>query len=491
MVDSKRLVFMLVYYVVALLSCVVLLLKRHKESVLHRKPMLNIVSTLGGMVGITMICIRESDKAAFPCAAYIVMSNLFLFLFTVPYIMRIINVALVYKWNMDAAHGDVHDKNFKGYEVVRNRTLTAWMAVIGVTFMIHMTFIAIQLSTIAVWNGKDYLDHGCDMDVELAEMDIIALCYCVTLCLCLVYWRNVREAYSIMLESRICLVIWTVSGVPFVIMTTIPALDWVEEYLFPHSVWIMACVSTSTLISNVLPLFVRSHKAFYRNEQTNKGARNQAQQKISALKQMHTSTYEAKKHDDIEIIPIDCSQHHEPDADVDGVTCFINIEHMIDDNERTVHLLNTAAEALSVASVKMYLEATRRLKESTSTDETDTQHAVNMELYYTYLSPTATTGPCVRDMVSEDHMARSKLITLDLNVVNSGNTYMCRVALESITSEFLKNYIQKRFLEYETDSCLPFTARSWISTRFDTCIQYETYAKCPCLFSIFFKRVSE
>lgn len=224
-----------------------------KELFASRRLYLTILSNVGGLIMVTVICVREQDPAGFSCALYIVCSNAFVYLYGIGYVVRAVWLRFQHTLNEEICK---HEGAFDFDSGKKAATWKSWVVLgLSIALAVHVTVAVMELLRLAREEGKGYLTHGCWLDFELEIFLIQFGVYLAVMIFMVCIIIKVSDAYWISSELRLCMAAWLLFGGMFFLFTLLPQLKPVGR-LFPQSSWLLIAIGLTFIISDVLPLIV-------------------------------------------------------------------------------------------------------------------------------------------------------------------------------------------------------------------------------------------
>ncbi len=246
-------IVLFVFWMLHLLLWAALHLLRKEEPFASRRMMWTLISNVGGLIMVTVICIREQNPAGFSCVLYVILSNVFVYLYGSGYVVRAVWLHYLHSWNKTVCeYGPVKDFNHR-WRATRYQSII--LLFLSVAFAVHVTVVIMEVLRLARNSGSDYMTHGCWMDVELEVFLIQFGVYLILMVLMVLIIIKVSDAYWISTELRLCMLCWILFGGLFFLFTLLPQMEHASR-LFPQSSWLLIAIGLTFLISDVCPLLV-------------------------------------------------------------------------------------------------------------------------------------------------------------------------------------------------------------------------------------------
>lgn len=241
-------------------GCLSILISKHVynrkalQPLKSRQPHLLLMSQIGAVLVVTLISFREVDVKNFPCSLYVWMSNMFLPLFFLPYLIRLFRMIFIMRWAMARAYSDdFGEAYYKRRKWIGNTTLGFIMLGLFIFQMALSFFMDINIELLErSYEGGDVV-RGCTFDYQFVPFLVEVVVYMILFVIAFLNLRGLPGFFGIQRELIACMVIWVVCGGFFFVFNMMPVISWLNEYV-ATSLWIVLMVFLSMVVSLIIPL---------------------------------------------------------------------------------------------------------------------------------------------------------------------------------------------------------------------------------------------
>ena len=218
----------------------------------YRPTNLMICMVVGLLIGCTMLMAREWLCDSFPCALYIVSSSVFLLLYCVPFILRLVIHIKIYGWHTMLAEAE-HSMSHKSYQALQLEINLCRKFIITGALVMHSLFVAYSLWVTVSSYGTESLIFNCEFQSENSWLfSLFALYSLANVALC---WnmRRYVDRFWIRWEMGLTMAVWFVVGIVFFMVNLTDQILF-KSSLFDLSAWMFFGFGASILFSLLIPL---------------------------------------------------------------------------------------------------------------------------------------------------------------------------------------------------------------------------------------------
>jgi len=225
--------------------------KRSNPSIALRCPRLLGCSAGGAAVVMVAITARQAHKAQFPCLAFLVLASIFIYAYSVPYLMRL--YLLRKRWEWQCAMATLAAPVLRRYDNMYAETRRSAVTAAAICFLVHALVTTFVAFTLYAEHGAAYVMSGCELHTEFFLLLSLFVVYWIIFLGALVAYGRVRDNFGIGIEMCVVGVTWLVCGSAFFITNMLP-LDWDVSHLIDPVIWIFCGIGASVLVSGIAPL---------------------------------------------------------------------------------------------------------------------------------------------------------------------------------------------------------------------------------------------
>lgn len=266
-VDPVQVIWMVwlaIYLVACFVTGILIAKRRNTDALLARSPIGMSVQLFASAVLMSMICAREYDRESFPCAAYIVMMQLFVPVFFLPVFFRASSLDYTHRYRLvDGGEDDEHRRapvaEYANNQRLRKGNLLILSAVIC---MLHLIMLGIQLGVAA---SQGDLSDGCEWSsvYDILPLAMMAGAYAIGFLVMLIRLHRVHDILHIAHELRLGFTAALVCVSAFFVTNIIPLLWQLDDY-FPFVTFIVLMLVSLHVIFFFYPIHL-SGKTQYAN----------------------------------------------------------------------------------------------------------------------------------------------------------------------------------------------------------------------------------
>ncbi len=190
------------YVILSFTSIALLYVRRGYEMLKARSVNSMFLQIVSGLFLVVCICWREYDRKTFPCGVFIVVVNLFMPLYFLPMMSRVITIKYMYTYS------PMQDDP-RGGETLGPRYLEDTKRRRGYMYTAYALIIAchIVIAGIQLWMASQQvsLSKGCiwERGAEFITMAVVSGMYAITFAILLYLLQGIDDKYDVAKESRL------------------------------------------------------------------------------------------------------------------------------------------------------------------------------------------------------------------------------------------------------------------------------------------------
>lgn len=230
------LAWLIVYTIMCLPTLVLIIVRRKTDVLLARSPLGMAAQLCASLVLMTVICLRQMFVEDFPCAAYIVVTQLFIPVFFLPVFFRAASLDYTHRYKVV---GSDNERRAPVAEYANNQRLRRGNLLIlsACICVLHLIMIGVQLGMAA---SQGDLSDGCEWSSVYDVIPLAAMsgCYVAGFLVMLFRLYRVHDILHIAHELRLGFSAALVCVSAFFVANIIPVLWQFDEY-FPFVIFIV------------------------------------------------------------------------------------------------------------------------------------------------------------------------------------------------------------------------------------------------------------
>ena len=255
-----EILWLVLFGVLSIISggCMFVLYKnRNTLMIKKRKPGALLLQIIAGLVLSSMICWREYDRSAFPCALYITIVNLFTPLYFLPMFHQAFSLDLLYTFTTKSFSEENYKNNYT--QAMKKRDGTT-MVISAVILFVH---IAVMGGQLMIASKEADISEGCQWadETEFIILGVFSALYAAGFGLVLWKLRNVQDKFEISEKLRLSFCWALIMTSIFLVLNMVPSLWFIDEFI-PFSIVILVMIIGLNFMNIIWPLYVCTRQKY-------------------------------------------------------------------------------------------------------------------------------------------------------------------------------------------------------------------------------------